>query len=383
MSELTNSRKFFLDWLRVLAFATLALFHVGMVYVTWGYNLKSPRLYPGLEWLMEATGPWRMALLFVISGVASRFLIEKLGTRGFAINRLMRLGIVILTGMVLVNPLQVWVQLLSQGDISQGYLEFWTTSYLTSDATLFKALGRPMPTWDHLWFLVYLLFYTLMFATAFALRVNRGRGPALWILFFLPAVWMSLTNVIMATVAPFTHALFNDWAAHLKWIGLFATGVMLAHRDDFWRTVRDRRRGLVIAAVALLAIFLASRYPFTIGKSELAWVVVYRVAQGAFGWSAVLAIVGLAAHWLDKPSTSLHYLNDAVLPVYVLHQPILLATAFLVFPLRLPIGVESLGLVVATVFGPLAIYHLAIRPWRPMRVLFGLKLTPTKQRSEA
>lgn len=67
-----GERKYFLDWLRVAAFFVLILFHVGMLYVTWGYNLKSERIYPDLEYTMNLVSPWRLALLFFISGVASR-----------------------------------------------------------------------------------------------------------------------------------------------------------------------------------------------------------------------------------------------------------------------------------------------------------------------
>ena len=52
---------------------------VGLLYATWHYNLKSPRIFPGVELALNALNPWRLALLFFISGVACRFLLEKLG----------------------------------------------------------------------------------------------------------------------------------------------------------------------------------------------------------------------------------------------------------------------------------------------------------------
>jgi glucan biosynthesis protein C len=369
------TRKYFLDWLRVIAFGVLIFFHVGMLYVTWGYNLKSPRIYPALEWGMEVALPWRMALLFVISGVACRFLIAKLGAGRFALDRLTRLGVVILTGMLLVNPIQVWVQLISQGDTTKGYLDFWFTSYLASDSSLYQSLGRPMPTWDHLWFLVYLLFYTLLFAAVFALsrmRKSETRLP-FWTVLILPALWMSVTNVVIATWAPFTHALVNDWGAHLKWLGLFAIGAVLAYRTENWTVIRQHRHTLLCSALCLLAILFASRYAVMHTDEKDLYGMAYRVVQGIYGWVVVLTLAGYAAHHLDKPSSTLSYLNEAVLPVYVVHQPILLAAAYLLFPLSLPVAIEASLLVCATALGSLAIYHVAIRPWRAARFLFGLK----------
>ena len=45
---LDAKRKYYLDWLRVLAFALLIPFHVGMLYASWFYPLKSPRLVPAV-----------------------------------------------------------------------------------------------------------------------------------------------------------------------------------------------------------------------------------------------------------------------------------------------------------------------------------------------
>lgn len=367
-------RRYFLDWLRVLAFAGLALFHMGLLYTTWDYNLKSPVLYPRAEWLLEALIPWRMALLFVISGVACRFLVAKLGPSRFAWNRLVRLLPVILTGMLLVNPLQVWVQLLANGATTTGYLEFWLTSYLSSDPAAIAVLGRPMPTWDHLWFLVYLLPYSLLLAAAAALLHRRVRiAPPLTFLFVAPGLWMAATNVLIETVAPVTHALVDDWGAHLKWLGLFAIGVLLALRDEAWAALRVRRWPLFWAAAGLLSITFVCRDALLHNGDHPFWTLAYRVAQGIYGWTAVLAITGAAARWLNQPSKPLSYLNGAVLPVYVLHQPSLLAAAYLLFPLRLSPILEVSLLSAAAALVPLGVYHLAIRRWTLLRWMFGVK----------
>jgi hypothetical protein len=367
-------RRYFLDWLRVLAFAGLAAFHVGLLYATWDYNLKSPVLYPAVEWLLEALIPWRMALLFVISGVACRFLVAKLGPVGFARNRLGRLLPVILTGMLLINPIQAWVQLLAHGATHKDYLDFWLTAYLRSDRAAMAALGRPMPTWDHLWFLVYLVPYSLIVASA-ALIAPIIRRPTLPLALLLvaPGLWMTGTNVLVGIVAPETHALINDWAAHLKWFGLFCAGAVLALREDAWAFLMAYRRALVAAAAVLLAGLLACRSVLVGGEQGLTWGIAYRIVQGAYGWAAVLAITGFGAQWLNAPSRSLRYLNEAVLPVYVLHQPALLTAAYLLFPFRLPVFIEASLLLFAAALLPLGVYHLAIRPYRPVRRLFGVR----------
>ena len=76
---------------------------------------------------------------------------------------------------------------------------------------------------------------------------------------------------------------------------------------------------------------------------------------------------------LNRPSALLSHLNEAVLPIYVLHQPILLIAAYWLFPLHLPVVVEAATLAAITAIGSVGVYEIAIRPLAPMRFLFGLK----------
>ena len=130
-SESSGGRKHFLDWLRAAAFGALILFHAGMPYVTWDYGIKSERIYPQLETVMIAVGAWRMALLFFIAGVASRFLLDKLGPGSYAVARIRRLLVVVLMAMLLIIPVQVYVEFLRKGWIEPGYIDFWLHSYLS------------------------------------------------------------------------------------------------------------------------------------------------------------------------------------------------------------------------------------------------------------
>lgn len=362
-----DTRKFYLDWLRVIAFCLLICFHAGLLYGPWSYNLKSPRLVPGIEQVLLVFSVWRMPLLFLISGVASTFLIGKLGAGGFGLDRIRRLQPVILFGMLVVIPPQVWVELYSKGITSDSYLHFWWTSYLPADQTLAHISGKTFPTWDHLWFLVYLQVYVLVFAGVVGLghllRMIPAKAPALPLVLLLigPALWLAGTNVFIDSGHPLTHALVDDWGGHVKWIGLFVTGVACAHQPVFWTTLRDRRWRFAGAAAVLLAAQFASRG------------LVFSAVSGLYGWAAICTVCGFAHRYLNRPSATLSHLNEAVLPVYVLHQPILLLAAYCMFPLGLPVPVEAAALVAITGLGSLAIYEVLIAPFGVMRFLFGLK----------
>jgi len=333
--------------------------------VSWHYNLKSPRLYPGIEPWMSALSAWRLALLFLISGVASRFLIEKVGPGAFARDRLRRLLPVILTGMFVVIPPQTYVVLVSRAGLRMDFPAFWWTQYLRANQTLVRPLGMTMPTWDHLWFLVYLLLYTLAAAgvigAARLLKVRGGRAVSPWVLIFVPSVWIAVTNLVILTKAPVTDALVNDWGAHLKWVGLFVTGLVAARQERFWELLEAHRGKALSVAGVLLAVQWRVNDPY------------WSLVSGLYAWAAICALCGFARAMLNRPSGLLSHLNEAVLPVYVVHQPILLVTAFWLFPLRLPVLVEVVLLVGVTFVGSLAIYEALIRPFAVGRFLFGVK----------
>ena len=100
----TTARRYDLDWLRIIAFGLLILYHVGMFYVTWGWHVKSTYASPSVEPLMRLVNPWRLALLFFISGIAIRFATDKANSIGrFALSRVARLGLPLLFGIY------VWV----------------------------------------------------------------------------------------------------------------------------------------------------------------------------------------------------------------------------------------------------------------------------------
>ena len=101
-------RHYGLDWLRIGAFGLLIFYHIGMVFVPWDYHVK----LAADDWVvvpMLATNAWRLMLLFVVSGYASRALmIRSDGLAAFARNRSVRLLVPLAFGIAVIVPPQVW-----------------------------------------------------------------------------------------------------------------------------------------------------------------------------------------------------------------------------------------------------------------------------------
>lgn len=260
VATVLGERKYFLDWLRFLAFVLLIIFHTGLMYVDWSYVFKSPRLVPELEWVLLVFYPWRIVLIFFISGVASRFLIEKHGSLSFVKDRLIRILPVLFFGTLIINPTQNYLEVMTEGKFSGGYLEFWINHYLVGDITM----GKIFPTWDHLWFLAYLLVYILVAAVLFPIArswieaIGTRQHVATTIL-FLGCAWLAISNVIVSEFQPATFDLVNDWGVHLRSVGVFSVGFVYAGNPHFWSSLRSQRKRLALCALALLSVMLIIR----------------------------------------------------------------------------------------------------------------------------
>ena len=88
-------------------------------------------------------------------------------------------------------------------------------------------------------------------------------------------------------------------------------------------------------------------------------------------WSAIVAACGFAARHLGHDGPARRYLNEAVFPVYILHQTLIVVLAHGMKLLRIAPGLEAVLLVVLTLslsFGA----HELIRRVQVLRPLFGL-----------
>ena len=156
-----HARLYFLDWVRIAAFAWLVAFHVGMYYVTWDFHIKSPFAGNWLEPFMRLSSPWRMTLLFFVSGAATAFMLRSGASGALLATRAKRLLLPLLFGILVIVPPQSYVEVVQRFAYAGSFADFMQL-YLTGYSKFCGKSGPCLilPTWNHLWFLPYLFFYT-------------------------------------------------------------------------------------------------------------------------------------------------------------------------------------------------------------------------------
>ncbi len=382
--QTTGTRRYDLDWLRVLAFGLLILYHVGMYYVAdRGWHIKSPAPSEFLQNLMLLTSPWRMSLLFFVSGAAMFFACRKIGRGQLVSVRNRRLLLPLVFGMAVIVPPQVYVELISKEGMQAGYFQFYGM-YLDAGTEAYPAhqhspLG--LWTWNHLWFLAYLWVYTLLFVPLkpWLDRIaGRLRGASLGAaaVLLVPVSVLTVIRLALAEAYPPTNALFDDWYNHVRYICFLFAGYVLADCGGFWRVAAERRwhwlGAAVVAYGVLLSLANSGLEPFLALLPEALGTPLVRLLVSFDQWLWILAVLGLGHHFLNRPSPVLRYMNDAILPWYMLHQTLIVLLAFWLAPLALQQGLEAVLLIGGTVAGCALGYEL-VRRSRIGRLLFGLK----------
>ncbi|MEL6369448.1 MAG: acyltransferase family protein [Pseudomonadota bacterium] len=379
-----DRRRYDLDWLRVIAFAILIFYHIGMFYVTWDWHVKSVHAGPYAEWAMRVVNPWRLSLLFFISGVAARFAADKMTAGTFARKRLRRLGIPILFGMAVIVAPQSYFELVESGEFVGGFARFWP-QYL-DPASSFSVTT---PTWNHLWYVVYLLVYCLMvapFAGVIA-RLMAGNGEAITKVIFsgrlaivavalLPALPHLVYRTVLDPLFPTTHDLTSDWANHAHSFTIFLTGFFLAKDRSFWQAI-DRARYVTAGASLILIVFLTPLWAdfealFMDGGPYETWIWPVRYARVLYAWLVIAALLGWGQRLLNRPSAALSYMTVAIFPWYILHQTLIVAAGYWLTRQDLSAPLEFILVCTATIGGCLIIHEVFIRRIGFVRPLFGV-----------
>jgi glucan biosynthesis protein C len=379
-------RQYFLDWIRIYAFFILILYHVGMYDVSWDFHVKSPHAGPAIEPFMLLSSPWRLGLLFMVSGVATATMFDKLRLVAFLRRRSVRLLVPLLFGMLVIVPPQAYLEVVEKVGYQGSYPAFMGL-YLSG----YHGFCRlddclRMPTWNHLWFVAYLWCYTLAYVALACLpggpfdRISSllGRSFTGWRVIALPLVVLGLARVLLLSRFPSTHDVVNDWYNHANYFALFLIGALLARQPGVWRHMEAQRfaaLGMALACWAAVTVFYALDDSFFTTTGLEAARRVMRVVYALCQWSAIVAICGFGHRHLQVDSPSRRYLTQAVFPLYIVHQTVIIVFAHYLQVMHMGPVIESVVLVVLTITASFGIFEL-VRRVPVLRACFGIASPP-------
>jgi glucan biosynthesis protein C len=234
--------------------------------------------------------------------------------------RAARLLVPLVFGMLVIVPPQVYFGRLQQGKFHGSYLDYFPQAFngVYPNGNL---------TWNHLWFIPYVLVLTGATLPLFDwLRMSAARprikivmtAAAKFHLYWALLVPLVLANLLLRGQETDAHTFVDDAHGWIEFGSFFLLGGAFAEWPAVLKAVQCTRfisLGLAIGAYAALRLIWPSigENPDALPPAQaIAWCCVSAV--NVLGW--VLAVVGLLTKHFNRASPTLRYFTEAALPVY-------------------------------------------------------------------
>lgn len=388
-----NERRYELDWLRVIAVSFVLLYHVGMIFVPWDFHIKNSETSDFLQYIMVFFHQWRMPLLLFVSGAATFIALGSRTSGSFLLERNKRLLIPLILAFFVIVPPQIYIERVNQ------YSSFWEFY-----KTVFQFISYPRGSfsWHHMWFIAYLLCFTLISMPLLIwLRKNSSArfSAVMEKLFSNPisiAIPVILTLISQSYLLPYfpkeTHNLTHDWAYFVFYYFFFLFGILFTAIRGMWQSLKKfRHLNLTFGTLSILFLWWIQWVPdihfgdnFMNFDLEVWW----HATRICVAWFFVMAFVGYAQIYLNFNKPILKHLNEAVFPFYTLHQTVVLAVGFFVIQYQWDLWTKFFAISLISYAICILVYWFWIRPFNAMRFLFGMKSkkknkTPASENIEA
>ncbi len=330
MTDATPShRRPDIDALRVGCILLLHLYHSARMFnVDDPWHVKAPVLLPVLNGPMDVLHMVRMPLLMLIAGLATAFALRKRSVGTFAWDRVKRLLLPLVFGMLVIVPPQIWVERVWKGQITEGYWAFWPSVFQ----------GVPYPkgnlSWHHLWFVAYLFVFCMVALPLFQwLKSERGQawvGKAEGFLARGANLWWLAVPIMGGRFLLRNHKETNDLVHDPKNLvfygGLFLAGHLLGRMPKVEQRLLALRHGHLGLAVALLTV---SRF-----MDHLPAPVAYLAFYGAI-WTSLCAALGYGRALVTTSRPWLDHAQSLAYPFYIFHQSVIVVLGWWMLRLQL------------------------------------------------
>ena len=376
-----NARKYYIDWLRVLAILSVFVYHSTKFFDPGNWHIKNATTFleaRGVQSFMEI---WMMPFIFIISGASVYFAMDKGGAGKFFKDKVLRLGVPLLVGVFTHASLQVYLERLTHHQFSGSYFEFLPHYF---DGIYIDAGVGGNFAWAgmHLWYLLILFLFCLLCYPMF--RWLKGKGEkvlsnvgnflALPVTIYLLAIPLNLVEMVTSDT-PVDRLSPGGWNFAM-YLCFFILGFVLISSDRLLARIQQMRWPSLGVSLALTAgymlLIININNPAYTAMSEGLDDPILNFA--VWGW--IFTFLGFGMQRLNFSNPALKYANEAVLPFYILHQTVLLCVGYFIVQWAIP-DVLKWALIVAISFASIiGIYELLIRRFNLMRVLFGMKSLP-------
>jgi len=271
-----------------------------------------------------------MELLFLITGAAMFFSLGVRNVKGYLLERLQRLVVPLIFGMLVIVPPCYWIAAKQfwfySGSVWDYYLLFWKQNLIP-----FQDNFSP----GALWFLWYLIFYTIALSPVLIFIRKKCSEE------FFHKLGKPFENplTIFAMVIPIILVqIYSEWVITgdflvLYYVIFFIYGFFLFSSSGFEKGLNRSGPAAIVIAIITMTIFMMLIFPEW-NKSLLGlqyWTnlhgergntgfIIFQMLISLCTWSWIISLLYLARKFLNFSNRFVAYGNDVVLPYYIVHS---------------------------------------------------------------
>ncbi|MBA6390675.1 acyltransferase [Colwellia sp. BRX10-3] len=367
--ELKNAARLSeLDWLRVILIFAVFLHHVFMPFNGDNWHIMNNESSKLLDDVMVYFEQFRLPALFFISGVGTVILLSKVTIKKFALDKLLRLFIPLLVGLLLVVPPQNYIENINQ---LQSYWQEYPKLVLNFEA-------------NHLWFIEYLIVFAfLAIPINMFLNFNFGKVVINAVktiakcragLFLLVGFLIIIKVYFSLTFASDDNKIEN-LSSSAYYFFFFITGMIFIRSKSVWQAICDQRFFNLIILLVSTLIFYGYYYSPDLSEYlslDTRWALWWTVCC-LVSWSMLLTMLGFAQYYLTKTPKWLHISNELIYPFYIFHQTVIVVIGYFVINWQMPLSIKVISLFALSFLITSGICYFIIKPFNILRFLFGLK----------
>lgn len=395
------------DVIRALLVFGLILFHSARIFDLLPFYIKNEQQSLTLMVLVGFVSQWGMPLFFVIAGMAAWHSLKFRTAAGFALDRFRRLVIPLAFGLFVIVPPQHYYSLRTNPEYHDSYSQFYPSFFRVVLKIDFPEFIRADPAVGifgpaHLWFLYYLFAFSMV---ALPLFIYLRGGAGLRFVSNLAAFCEKRGAIFLLAIPVIVIETFiltqetTGWNRY-AYLPFLVCGYLFAADRRFEDSLlRHRYIGLAGGTLTVLGFFAISVFTYQNGidpSRGYSWQgLLWRLLKSCSSYLWIVAILGWARAYRQRRGHQsesevrvagktfrqmLHranvrqYINEAVMPFYIVHQTVIVVIGFYVVNLEAGVALKYALVVILTFAITLLLYDLAIRRMNLTRILFGMKL---------
>lgn len=364
--ETHQARLYELDWARVVLVFAVFLHHVGMPFNGDGFVVMNDQSSKALDDVMVYFEQLRLPTLFMIAGAGSYLLLRRLSVLAFLNDKIRRLLIPLVFGVMVVVPPQLYY---ANPDAFDGLFAAYPGLALELDAM-------------HLWFIEFLFAFFVLagLLMAVASRASSQRR--------LDAIsgWMSgpqaplvLAGALVITRVTLKH-FWPDESKGLEnlsvsgfYLFFFLAGFLWVRNRDSWLTLSRRWRHNAVTLMGVSILFYAYYFIDLSGYASNAtlWAGWWALCA-LLSWYGALTILGVGQRFLRSTPAWLMRANRLIYPFYIFHQTVIVVVGYYVIQWSVFWGVKAVVLLIISLVVTTLI-TLLFDQFRATRWLVGLR----------